>query len=77
MENTPESVGNQFGYLCPKCGKGDSLYITAQVSTALLPDGTDSTDSDTEWDVNCPAWCGCGWRGTVDDFKMAENFEGD
>lgn len=24
-KNTPETVGNQFGYLCPVCGKGDGL----------------------------------------------------
>jgi hypothetical protein len=39
-----ESVGNQHGYLCPKCGKGDELTIFATVSVKarLFPDGTDN-----------------------------------
>jgi hypothetical protein len=74
-ENTPQTVGNCLGYLCPQCGNGDSLYITASVSVCLLANGTDATDSDTEWDGSAPAWCGCGWTGKVNEFAQAETFE--
>lgn len=74
-KNTPATVGNQFGYVCPHCGNGDGLYITAAVTVSLWPDGTDATDSDTEWDDNSPASCKCGWAGKVSDFGEAENLE--
>ena len=73
---TAEECGNQHGYLCPTCKKGDSLYISATVTAALLPDGCDTSDSDTEWDDESPAWCGCGWRGVVVDFETVEIEEG-
>jgi len=65
-------IGNQHGYLCPSCTKGDKLYISATVTAALLPDGSDTTDSDTEWEVGDPAWCGCGWRGKVENLIVIE-----
>jgi hypothetical protein len=73
---TPESVGNQFGYLCPKCGEGDDLSIVATVVSALCPDGTDIA-GDREWDGDSGAYCECGWAGNVRDFKQAPNFEAD
>jgi hypothetical protein len=73
--NTPDTIGNQFGYLCPECSKGDDLRVVASVSVKLMSDGTDNTDSDTEWDDASSACCGCGWGGHVKDFKQAENFE--
>lgn len=69
---TAQECGNQHGYLCPKCKSGESLYISATVTAALLPDGCDTTDSDTEWETNTPAWCGCGWAGVVAEFKIVE-----
>jgi hypothetical protein len=74
MENSYD-VGNQYGYLCPRCCKGDSLYIIALVTTALLPNGCDTTDSDTEWFDNSPAWCGCGWKGTTGQFTVIDLLE--
>lgn len=74
-KNTPETVGNQFGYVCPACGNGDGLRITATVTVSLWPDGTDATDSDTEWEDKNPASCSCGWAGKVSDFGEAEGFE--
>ena len=69
---TVSDVGNQHGYLCPKCDKGDSLYIAAVVTAALLPDGCDTSNSDTEWDEVSTAWCGCGWSGTTGEFTVVE-----
>jgi len=75
---TPESVGNQFGYLCPDCGKGTNLNIVATVWTQLYPDGTQDIDQgEREWDQDASAFCGCGWNGKVRDFKQAPNFEAD
>jgi hypothetical protein len=74
-KNTTETAGNPFGYVCPVCGKGDGLYATASMTVSLATCGTDATDSDTEWDGNAPAWCGCGWTGKVNEFAQAENFE--
>src|SRR5229473_843445 len=78
QKNTPETVGNQFGYLCPKCSRGDSLSIAATVWVGLLPDGTDADNSDHEWDDKDGAACSaCNWDGKVSDLKQAENFEGE
>ena len=74
--NTPETIGNQFGYLCPNCNQGDNLSVVALVSVELCPDGTDA-DGNHEWDDSSMASCSCGWQGKVSDFKQAENFEGD
>jgi hypothetical protein len=74
---TPETVGNQFGYLCPRCGQGNTLVVSAMIWVALLSDGTENDTSDTEFDRRSPARCRCGWTGKVGDFKQAENFEGE
>ena len=58
-------LGNNMGYRCPKCKAGDNIYIAATVTAALLPEGCDTSDSDTEWAGESPAWCGCGWEGKV------------
>jgi hypothetical protein len=78
QKQTPETVGNQFGYLCPKCGKGDWLHVTASVSVTLVYDGTEDDDGCREWDDDSPASCGnCAWDGQVKDLKRAKNFEGE
>jgi hypothetical protein len=74
--NTPETVGNQFGYLCPKCKQGDDLYVESRTVVGLCDDGTFDV-GDQEWDGNSGARCGCGWAGRVDEFMEAENFEAD
>ncbi|MGC1969620.1 MAG: hypothetical protein WA673_24390 [Candidatus Acidiferrales bacterium] len=51
------------------------MHISASVVVSLAPDGTDATNSDTEWDDKSPASCNCGWQGRVGDFVEAENFE--
>lgn len=61
--------GNQHGYVCPACKCGDKLYITASVTAALLPEGCDTSNSDTEWTGDSPAWCGCGWTGEVHELE--------
>jgi len=71
-EDDNNEAGNYHGYLSPKCKKGTDLYITALVTAALLPEGVDTSGSDTEWDHTSPAWCGCGWTGTVGEFEQAE-----
>jgi hypothetical protein len=73
---TPEErIGNQHGLLCPQCKKGDNLKVAAIVVVKLCPDGTDNTDSDTEWDSDSCAQCdGCDWFGHVRDFEVAAEF---
>jgi hypothetical protein len=74
-KNTPETVGNPFGYLSQVGGKGEDLQVGASVTVSLAPDGTDATGNDTEWDAKSPASCNYGWQGRVGDFAKAENFE--
>jgi hypothetical protein len=71
---TMNAVGNQFGFTCPDCAKGDELTITAQmiVQARLTPDGTDDDGGDTEWDDASEVRCGCGWNGTVAQLKVEE-----
>src|SRR6266852_4175107 len=33
--STVESIGNQFGYLCPKCKQGDDLEIVGDIEPRL------------------------------------------
>jgi hypothetical protein len=72
--HTPESVGNQHGLVCPKCGRGDRLSIAAVQWHDLLPDGTDN-HGDVEWDDDSVAMCStpdCVWHGTVGQLKQLE-----
>jgi hypothetical protein len=71
---TAEECGNQHGYLCPTCKKGDQLTISAvrAIDARLYPDGTDDDGGDTEWDDTSCARCGCGWEGKVKDLKTVE-----
>jgi hypothetical protein len=74
-KNTPQTVGNQFGYLCPKCHKGNRLAVSFHGSCKLVPDGTDDS-GDHEWDGDSMAWCNaCTWEGRVKELEQAENFE--
>jgi hypothetical protein len=72
---TAELVGNQHGYLCPKCKSGEHIRIAATVWASLLPEGTDNSDSNTEWDETSTAQCTncpCLWCGKVDDLLTVE-----
>lgn len=71
---TPEEIGNQFGYLCPQCKKGDKLRVSFTGECVLTPDGTED-DGDHEWDNDSPVFCNCLWCGQVKDLEEAENFE--
>jgi hypothetical protein len=83
VPNTAQEIGNSHGYLCPKCKTGLYLSIAATVWARLLPDGTDNSDSDTEWDENSTAKCenlDCSqpdgptmcWCGKVSDLLTVE-----
>jgi hypothetical protein len=61
-----ESLGNDFGYLCPACKRGDRLQILIPVWSDLTPDGHVIEPSDDEWDQESRARCGCeGFDGLV------------
>jgi hypothetical protein len=68
---TADELGNQHGFVCPKCDEGDQLAIWAMVRSELLPDGV-NWNGDTEWDDDNHAECGCGWTGTVKDLRVIE-----
>jgi hypothetical protein len=73
--NNAGTVGNQFGYLCPKCGQGDSLSISAKTIVRLYSNGTEDAGDHT-WDDDSSASCGaCDWEGTVGQLRQADNFE--
>lgn len=75
IQATPETVGNQHGYLCPQCKSGERIRIACTVWGALYPEGTDTTDSDTEWGPNNKALCmegNCDWAGKVSDLLTVE-----
>lgn len=74
MTVNAETVGNQFGYLCPECHKGDELSVAAVVWAKLYPDGSD-VEGDHEWDGNSAIVCGCGWSGKVHKLLKAVGFE--
>ena len=70
---TSQEIGNQHGYLCPKCKSGESIRIAARVWADLLPDGADTSESDTEWtDTSNALCCDCLWEGKVSDLLTVE-----
>jgi len=75
VANTAQEIGNSHGYLCPKCKSGEHIRIAATVWASLLPEGTDNSDSDTEWDETSAAQCTdyqCLWCGKVSDLLTVE-----
>ena len=75
-EHSADAIGNQFGYLCPKCGKGDYLHVTILRSVSLLPDGTEDDSGGSEFEDDSPATCGhCDWSGKVGEFDTDALFE--
>ena len=67
---TSKELGNQHGYVCPKCGSGEQINIAARHWVLLVPNGTEDAegdmDSGEEWDNDNEAHCGaCDWSGTV------------
>jgi hypothetical protein len=65
---------NQHGFHCPQCKNGSHLRISAHVWADLLPDGCDTSDSDTEWDDTSAALCtACNWSGTVSQLLVVED----
>ena len=58
--------------ICPQCGSDGDIRIQASLVVILTPDGTDPTDSDTEWDDSSAALCDrCDFSATVRDFRDA------
>ena len=67
-----ETVSQVWEMICPGCRCDDDIRIHATIAVILLPDGTDPTDSDTEWDDSSIALCNrCDFTGTVKDFQDA------
>lgn len=70
---TSEQVGNQHGFICPRCKSGQSIRIAAMIWADLVPDGTDNSNSDTEWSDENGAQCSdCSWTGKVKDLETVE-----
>ncbi len=66
------TVSEVWEMTCPACRFDDDIRIHATIAVILLPDGTDPTDSDTEWDDSSIALCNrCDFTGTVKDFQDA------
>ncbi len=71
--------GNQFGFVCPQCLRGNRLSVVGMKWFNLVPDGTepDPKDNDVEWGGGSAARCKCGWTGTVlqmEDPKVLKGF---
>ncbi len=67
----PTSVADTWEMICPECQQ-DDIRVHATIAVILTIDGTDSTDSDTEWDDASIALCNhCDYTGVVKDFEQA------
>ncbi len=76
MENViianPSSVAEAWEMICPGCRRDDSIRIKATIAVLLYRDGTDPTDSDTEWDDASICFCAHrGFPGPARDFSDA------
>lgn len=64
-----DDYGNNFGYRCPRCKRGDELCIdaTIDVTVHLESDGIDwDVDDGPDWDRGSYACCNnCDWDGEV------------
>lgn len=57
------------GFRCPSCESEGPFRIEACVIVMVYDDGTDGSDSDTEWGDDSYCECfNCGKYGTVKDF---------
>ena len=66
------SVAEEWEMICPGCRHDDEIHIKATITVSLHRNGTEPTDSDTEWDDASIAFCDhCGFTGTVRDFSDA------
>ena len=71
------TVREEWGMCCPKCGKDDKLSIKMTVWAELSPDGTE-VSGDQEWDSDSGCDCshnGCEWRGNVGEAREAAEEE--
>jgi hypothetical protein len=64
------NIGNQFGYLCPNCGKGTELLVSATAHLRLMPHGLEIDDASL-LDSSAVVCLICGWEGTVGDLAAA------
>jgi hypothetical protein len=73
---TAEELGNDHGYQCPNCKRGDNIEIAATHWVGLVPDGTstdDVSDWSEEWDGTNAAMCrACEWAGNVGQLLAIE-----
>lgn len=66
------SVAEEWEMICPDCNRDDEIRIKATTVVSLHHNGTEPTDSDTEWDNSSITFCNhCGFTGTVKDFSEA------
>ena len=69
----PSSIADAWEMICPHCQQ-DDIRVQALITVILTLDGTDPTDSDTEWDDASSALCNhCDYTATVKDFRQAYN----
>lgn len=74
-----ETVRENHGICCPKCGSDDQIDVCANVWVRLCDNGTDAYESengDQEWDDDSPCSCNvCDYDGTVGSFAINPDFE--
>jgi hypothetical protein len=62
-----------FGIQCPKCGNAgeeNRIIVVGLAEFDLTDDGTDMRPV-PEFEDDAPMACGCGYKGTYDDFTKA------
>lgn len=56
---------------CINCGNREKFNINATITAEVDDEGTDNSNTDTEWDDKSPCSCGqCDSSGTVADFTI-------
>jgi len=67
------SVRDLWEMQCPECSSDHELYIVADVTVLLGPDGSVEVDSH-DWSRTSRCICGaCGHEGIVRDFSCSAN----
>ncbi|MCI0422569.1 MAG: hypothetical protein L0312_25675, partial [Acidobacteria bacterium] len=53
-------------WVCPKCRGGEGyLHLGKVTSGVVFREGHAEAEGELEWRADAPAFCNCGWQGTV------------
>lgn len=66
------TVRDEYGMICPNCGRDDALRVEISTMAALSADGTDADAEAHEWNGASRCACkACDWHGLASEAMEA------